>query len=126
MLSGQHYIWSFSGALLGSIITAMITPAVINFTIDKIIRSLMTGTADKNSLLSYLYHNIPIMRILDITHRANSGMPLLKSFEHYRRTPSLDNILFNPAQLSEQSLEDSSSVDARVILGIKTELPLEL
>ncbi len=128
MLSGQHYIWSFAGALLGSIITALITPVVINFTIDKIIRSLMTGTADKNSLLSYLYlyHNIPIMRILDITHRANSGMPLLKPFEHYRRTPSLDNILFNPAQLSEKPLEDSSSVDARVILGMKTELPLEL
>lgn len=125
---GNNYLWSFGGALLGSIITAILAPLAINLTIDKITKKLISGPSLKDSLLSYAYsyYNIPWLRLVEVLRRAETGQPLLKPSDHLKTDDVLSHVYLSPAQLSCTPIRDYYSIDTRVKIGAARGKPLNL
>lgn len=125
---GNSYLWSFVGALLGSILTAIFVPLIINLTVDKLAKKLIGGPALKDSLLSYTYsyYNIPLLRLVEVVRRAETGRPLLKPSEHLKNGNVLSQVYLNPAQLSSPPVRDQYSIDTGVSIGKASGSPLKL
>ncbi|MGS0763690.1 glutamate synthase-related protein [Syntrophomonas curvata] len=124
----NSYLWSFGGALLGSILTAVFAPLIINLTVDKLAKKLISGSSLKDSLLSYTYsyYNIPWLRLVEVIRRAETGHPLLKPCEHLETGNVLSQVYLNPAQISCPPVRDQYSVDTGVSIGTKSGKPLKL
>lgn len=125
---GNSYLWSFGGALLGSILTAILAPVIINLTVDKLSKKLISGPSLRDSLLSYTYsyYNIPWLRLVEVLRRAETGQPLLKPSAHLKTGNILSHVYLSPAQLSCPPVRDHYSIDTRVIIGTASGKPLNL
>lgn len=104
-------LWSFIGALVGSVLTAIILPITINFTIDRVIKTLANASTVKNSLLSYLYqyYNISFKLWFEIGRRSQSGHPLTVPAESSQHHDCFDHIFFTPAGLTATQIKDAKT-----------------
>ncbi len=128
MPGGQHYIWSFVGALVGSVISAALAPVVINLTVDKTIKKLMHGSTSRDSFVSYLYQyeNIPATILTDTLRRAAKGGVLLKPLDNLRHANEFDQLHFNPVKTVELIIHEKPQVDCSVVIGTGCRQPLFL
>ncbi|MEQ8200113.1 MAG: glutamate synthase-related protein [Syntrophomonadaceae bacterium] len=128
MLSGQHYIWSFVGALLGSTITALLTPLVIKLAVDKTAKKIIHGAATQDSFVAYLnqFENIPLTLLADILRRATRGKALLKPVENMRLPNEFDTLHFNPVKTVGQMSREEPRVNTAVTIGAGARRPLYL
>ncbi|MGE5380302.1 MAG: glutamate synthase-related protein [Methylocystaceae bacterium] len=122
-------ISSFTGALIGSLLTGIFTPIVVNWTIDKIIRQLITSPSTRDPLLSYLYEikNVPLQVHIETARRAFLGRPLLKPYESSSEGHSMDQLKLNPGDINRWfdglSIDD---IDISTQLGANSRHPLKM
>lgn len=124
----DSYLWSFAGALIGSGITALLAPVVINYSIDRAVNRLLSGPGAGSSLASFLYtyEEIPPTLLIDIARRSETGHPLLKPNEHLRHGHSMNTVYFSPAPLIRLSEITTEQVETSITIGSKSRFPVEL
>lgn len=128
-MDGATLLWSFSGALIGSVLTAIILPVTINATADRLFKVLNNGSMSKDPIPSYLYYHrfIPWQVQTEIGRRAATGRPLLQAVGATgRECRSLEKLFFNPVQLGNASMVDWVDVDLGVTLAPSSSHPLHL
>lgn len=121
-------IWSFSGALVGSIITAIILPITINFIIDRILVTLTNKAINRDAVNSFLFHmaHTPPGKLIKAIRRGQTGEPLLEPGGSAFSKNSLTLVHFNPAQLSVAPVRNWDSVITQTVLGKDSLRPLHL
>jgi hypothetical protein len=79
-MSLHALIWSFSGALVGSVLTAIVMPITINWIVDRFIINISSKSISRNALNSYLFHltHLPLLKWINVARRAQTGQPLLE------------------------------------------------
>jgi hypothetical protein len=127
-MDSSTLLWSFSGALIGSILTAIILPVTINATADRVFNVLNNGSMSKDPIPSYLYYHrfIPWQIQTEIGRRATTGRPLLQAFGANHGYRSLDKLFFNPVQFADAYRADWADVDLTVTLAPLSPHPLHL
>lgn len=127
-MSLHALIWSFSGALVGSILTAIVMPITVNWIVDRFIVNLSSKSINKNALNSYLFHltHLPLLKVINVVRRAQTGQPLLEPSGSGARRNSLSSINLNPAPLAVQAVRNWDSVDIHTIIGPQCRRPLHL
>lgn len=127
-MSLHALIWSFSGALVGSILTAIVMPITINWIVDRFIINLGSKSIRRNALNSYLFHltHLPVLKLINVARRAQTGQPLLEPSGSGAHRSSLSSVNLNPAPLAVQPVRNWDSVDIHTIIGPQCRRPMHL
>lgn len=120
-------VWSFSGALIGSILTAIILPITINLFFDRLLMTLSTKGLQKSAVNSYLFHlaHLPVLNLIKIARRSQTGHPLLQPTGSSGQS-AFRHIYFSPVQLTVAPLRNWDSIVTETILGKHSSRPLTL
>ncbi|NLN86221.1 MAG: hypothetical protein GX133_01210 [Syntrophomonadaceae bacterium] len=128
MPSGENIIWPFAGALVGSIITAIIAPLAIKLAVDKTMKKIIHGTGTQDNFVAYLnqFENIPFALLANILRRATRGKALLKPVENMREANEFETVHFNPVKTVGQMIREEPQVNTAVTVGTRARRPLYL
>ncbi|HZW83968.1 MAG TPA: FMN-binding glutamate synthase family protein [Candidatus Deferrimicrobium sp.] len=104
-----------------------LTKLIIKQVFGHIIRTIMTDPYEENILELYSAgKRMGLQKIMEANLRSEFGKAPLRPFGSPLKFPGFDDLLFDVAQLHILPIEESTSVDMKVVIGPRAKKPLIL